>query len=421
MDAPSRELEDELKLLEPITESITDPALRDDVARLLTAEILARLSLKQIVLGPYEEPEYDRPEEDMWEALTQPVRSALSALQELRAKVAELAPPSEPQSQEEVDISFDLVDEDPTAPPYDQLGQQVDEWLKQTLDNTEDRRAKLKHRAPEEQRHEIQLAIEPLTTILIGETARFTHRLRNHNIVGKRWPLLAELQEFRGKFLKLLGALRIGLLTPFTDLTEEELLGDYRTEADASIALRLSFTQLYEDVTRLIAAHGTGNPSEKRFALEELLVRLMRFASSAVFSLVRAPDKRSIIEFRRDLAQQLGKDAEDKRAVAELLEGFSKFLEVMRSLNQREVLQRLDKRLVADLRGRLLMIEEVLPLDFEAAMRLFEEARNEARTLYGREPMLDVWLRAEPFMSSREDASLQLAWVKRAVAKSGIT
>jgi len=420
MDGLSSEVEVELRSLEPITKTIGEPALRADVVRLLTAEILARLSLKQISLQRFEQPEYDEPDIEMWEELAQPVRSALMALHELRTQVAEFAPESE-RNQDEVDVAFDLVDDSPPELPLrDSLGQQVDDWLATTLENTEDQRARLRQRPAEEQRKDVQMAIEPLATILINETARFASRLRNPNIVAQRWALLSDLQEFRGKFAKLLGALRIGLLGPFTDLSEDELIGDYRTEAEASTVLREAFVHLELDTERLIVAWESGTPNERRFALEELLVRLMRFAASDAFALVRAPDKRAIIEFRKDLALQLGRDAGNKRAVGELLEGFAKFLEVMRSLNQREALVRHDKAMMADLRGRLIVIGEVLPLDFDSALRLFEEAREAVQLLYGREPMLDVWLRGKAFMSTREEAFMQLEWVRCAVTRSGL-
>jgi hypothetical protein len=417
-ESAANEVERELEALEPITKTIADPALRGDIVGLLAAEILARLSLQQIALTPYEEPEYDVVDLAMWESLAQPVRSALMALHELRTRVVQFAPVEE-SAQEDVDLAFDLVESaSPEVPLRDSLGQQVDDWLKHTLDVNEEKREK--SRSPEEQRKDVQEAIAPLASILVDETRRFALRLRNPTIVAQRWALLADLQELRGKFSKLLGALRIGLLSPFTDLDEEALLHDYRTEAQSSVSLRVAVVELTADVARLIAAYHSGHGDDRRFALEELLVRLMRFAATDAFVQVRAPDKRAVIEFRKSLAMQLGHDAQDRRAVAQLLEGFAKFLEAMHAINQREVLVKHDRAAMATLRTRVLTVEAVMPLDFESALKVFKEARADAQALFGREPLLDLWLKAEELMSTREDVALHVQWVKRSIERSGL-
>ncbi|WP_446910969.1 hypothetical protein, partial [Klebsiella pneumoniae] len=86
--------------------------------------------------------------------------------------------------------------------------------------------------------------------------------------------------------------------------------------------LRRGVIRLTRDVTAFVNAFNGGSQEEKRFILEELLVRLMRFSRSDAFAVLRAPDKRVLIEFRKNLAMHVGMTRERTRVVAELLEGF---------------------------------------------------------------------------------------------------
>lgn len=412
---PSSEIHEELEALAPVTAAITDAKLRDDVLRLLAAEILARLSLRTIALEPFEEPDYEAPDIDMWESVAQPVRSALIALLELRKLMSELMPETHEEPEGEVDIAFDTVDEAAAAPALrDNVAQQVDDWVQSTLGSMS---REVTARSPEEQWKEVQQSLQPLAGILVQETQRFGTRIRNPSVIVNRWVLLGDLQEFKGKFQKLLGAFRLGLLHPFTSLSNKELLGDYRTEEENSLLLRREFFRLERDVLSLIAVHQRGNADEQRFALEELLVRLMRFARNDAFSVVRAPDKRALIEFRKTLALELGKKTTTERRMTEIFEDLSKFLDMMHALNRREVLIEHDKDAVGELRSRVLTIEEVMSLDVESALKLYAEARSEARALIGRDPMLDAWLEGDFQPESRDDLGAAVKWVQQALTR----
>lgn len=411
---PSSEINKELAGLEPITKGIADAKLRDDVIRLLTAEILARLSLHQLVLDAFEDPDYSAPDIDMWDSVAQPVRSALIALLELRKLMGEVMPDTHEEPQGEVDVAFDVVDEPQEAKhEKDNVSAQVDLWVQSTLEGDRD----AANKTPQALWAEVQKSVQPLAGILVSETQRFATRIRNPNVVVNRWILLGELQEFKGKFLKLLGAFRLGLLHPFTSLSESELLGDYRTEEQGSLLLRQAFIHLERDVLALIAVHAEGNPEEKRFAVEELLVRLMRFSKNAAFAIVRAPDKRALVEFRKTLASEMGKKGTTERRMTEIFEDLSKFLDMMHALNRREVILNHDKAALAELRSRVLTVDEVLALDVESAKKLLVEARADSQQLLGRDAMLDVWLESSFGCDSREEIAAVTKWVAIALQR----
>jgi hypothetical protein len=412
---PSTEIHNELNALEPITAVIKDQKLKEDVLRLLTAEILARLSLRAIALGPFEEPEYAAPDIDMWDEMAQPVRSALVALLELRKLMGELWPETHDEPAGEVDVAFDLVDEAvPPPPSRDNVAQEVDDWVQSTLEGG---MRDPSSRAPADLWKEVQTSLQPLASILARETAHFSARIRNPTVIVDRWMLLGDLQEFKGKFKKLLGALRLGVLHPFTHLGQAELLGEYRTEEQGSVLLRRSFYRLERDVLALMAVHQHGNADEQSFAIEELLVRLIRFSRSDAFALVRAPDKRALIEFRKTLAQEVGKAKAATRRITEIFEDLSKFLDIMHALNQREVLITHDKAAAAELHSRMLTVEEVCGLDLESARKLFVEAHAEGQALIGRDPMLNVWLDSDFSPDSRDDLLTAVKWVNQALAR----
>ncbi len=410
-----QQLQHALKEFQPITDAIGDVRLREEIVRLLTAEILARLALAEIDLEPYEQPDYEQPEIDMWEGLAQSVRSGLVSLLELKSTLFKFAPATEEPAASEDDIMFDLVENAPRVERLrDSLGEQVDAWLEATIEAVG---AAKPDKTTVQQRNEVLDAIGPLAGIILTEINRFGTRLRNPNVVGDRWNLLADLQEFKGKFSKLLGAMRFGLLKPFTDLSEDALLKEYRTERETAQLLRRGVVGLTRDVTTLVDAHKRGNTEERRFIVEELLVRLMRFSRSEPFAVLRAPDKKVLIEFRKNLALNVGTSRERPRVIDELLEGFGKFLEVLGDINRREVLVRHDQTVVNDLRSRLIVIEEVMELDMGSALKLLVELRAHATPLYGRESMLDDWLNSATEPSDREDLRAITTWLKRGLQR----
>jgi hypothetical protein len=382
--------------IDKIIAAIADGDAREVMARALHAEAAAQRTLDDIRLEPYEEPDYEAQDLLMWEELATPVRSTLIALSELKEALAPLAP-AESHANDEVDIAFDLIDPEPAVPVRDTMKEDVDQLVRTTLGDA----------SPEDA---MRAAVRPLSDLMMYETMRFGARLRNPTIIADRWNLLADMQEFKGKFKKLLAALRLALVHPYTTAEQRARLVDYHTELDAALQLRQAIALLLRDVLGLVEASGRASDVERAFIVQELFVRLIRFSRSAAFALVRAPDKRLMIEFRHDLATKLGVERLSSREVGDVLEGFVRYLEALGAISRREVLVNHDRALAQDLARALDAVDVRQP---SVAVGAIAEIRAQAMALLGRDPVLDDVLATHPLLEDEADLALLIALLRR--------
>lgn len=390
--------------IDKIAAAIPDVESRAVMTRALRAEAAAYEALEDIRLEPYEEPDYEPQDLIMWEELAQPVRATLIALAELKEALLPLAPEeSQPQS-DDIDIAFDLIDPSPAEQVRDTMKEEVDQLVRTTLVPAPDE-------SPEKS---MRAAVRPLSDLMVYETIRFGGRLRNPTIIADRWNLLADMQEFKGKFRKLLAALRLALVHPYTTAEERAALADYRTELDAALQLRQALAYLLRDVLGLVEASAHCSEEERAFIVQELFVRLIRFSRSPAFQLVRAPDKRLMIEFRHDLATKLGVDRLSAREVSDVLEGFLRYLEALGAISRREVLVNHDRLLVHELKRDLNVVDISGHAD---AIALLAQIRARATALLGRDPVIDDFLAARPLLDEEADLSFTISWLRRALAR----
>ena len=392
--------------IDKIVAAIADAKTRAVMTRALHAEAAALKALEDIRLEPYEEPEYEAQDLVMWEELAGPVRATLIALAELKESIAPLAPADAQPHSDEVDIAFDLIEPTPVSPVRDNMKEEVDQLVRTTLiagqaleDLTED---------------SMRAAVRPLLELMSYETVRFGGRLRNPTIIADRWNLLADMQEFKGKFRKLLAALRLALVHPYTTPEQRAALADYRTELDEALQLRQALAHLLRDVLGLVEASAHCSEEERAFIVQELFVRLIRFSRSPAFQLVRAPDKRLMIEFRHDLATKLGVDRLSAREVGDVLEGFLRYLEALGAISRREVLVNHDRLLVHELKRDLNVVDISGHAD---AIALLAQIRARAMALLGRDPVLDDCLEGRPLLDEEADLVFTIGWLRRALTR----
>ena len=379
--------------------------LRPPLEVLLARERVASLALGSLQLTPYEEPEYVGQDLAMWEEVATPLRSVLMGLHDVRDALAQLRP-AESNRQDDVDIAFDLIDPTPAEPIRDRMSYDVDDLLQQSQQSDTSSEAMIRQ------------ALLPLGEMMRFELTRFGNRFRNPTVIADRWNLLSELQEFKGKFAKLLTAVRLAAILPHTTPDERERLVDYRTELDNSLVVRRALAFLMRDVLALVEATADISPEERRFLLEELFMRLLRFSRHSAYALLRAPDKRQVIEFRKALAGSLGADdAATARRTREQLEGFVRFLEAMQSINKREVLVAHDGGVAFALRAGARHLEGLLVEDPGAALPAFAEWREQASTLLGLLAPLDDFLLARPLVDELDDLRGVLPFMARLLAR----
>ncbi len=168
--------------------------------------------------------------------------------------------------------------------------------------------------------------IGALTSMLQEDFVRFGERLKNPHIVGVRWALLGELHELQSKCAQCLQAVAAAILGALGAEDPEAILPCYTSATMRAVQLRRTIVLLEIEVEKLRGGQGSQ---------DELQKLIEAFASSESFNFLRPLDRQQLGGFRRALAR-------GETSFRQIIEGFSKFLEVMRSINQRQELARVD-------------------------------------------------------------------------------
>ena len=113
---------------------------------------------------------------------------------------------------------------------------------------------------------------------------------------------------------------------------------------------------------------------------------MLHFVGSVVCRAMRAADRHQMVEFQQELADQ-------PLAVARLTsEGLVKYLESLRSINQREVLVIHDTRALEQMREALSNARQLIDISPRVAQEMLDKAHSEAQRLRGRSPATDQLL-----------------------------
>lgn len=218
-----------------------------------------------------------------------------------------------------------------------------------------------------------------LASMLARELTEFGKRLRSPQVMTDRWFLLSELQELRGKATKCLEAIAAAIVTTFSNERLELVLPRYVSEALRASALRAAIADLHYEMKRWNSALDTADVDTSKQVRAAIIAALDRLARDPVDSYMRAQDKRHFIEFRWQL--RMWPETSSLTSLRQAVEGFTKFLEVMRGINARIELRTHDKR---HLLAAWTLMAEKQPV---------ERALPHLQQAYGRDERLDEWLR----------------------------
>lgn len=223
-------------------------------------------------------------------------------------------------------------------------------------------------------------AIAALAELLLQDVLAFGQRLRVPAVVYERWALLGELQEFRAACTRCLEALAAAILAPLSPRPLAELLPRYLSEAQRAARLRALVADLMHDVAgyqRQLA--GASGPADAALAAFVALERLQESLAAPIARFLRAGDKQQLLAF---VARLRRPEASAAQPLAATLAELYSFLGCMRGVNQRQ-------ELIAADRAHLAQVQAVL-----AAGQPVEAALAALVQLYGRDDLLDEWLRA---------------------------
>lgn len=222
--------------------------------------------------------------------------------------------------------------------------------------------------------------ISALAGMLHSELVQFSKLMKMQRAMEDRWFLLAGVDEFRGKCTQCFEAILASIAHTFGDQRIEELLPRYRTASQRAATVRKGVTDLSYDLAeaRTSCSHLGDEGASACIALFDGM--LNAFRSSDAYALLRPVDKEQVVEFRRFLKGCT--QGKELNRLEEELEGFSKFLEVLTTINRRPELIRHDKECLEKAQAVLGTKTSV-----SYVVEMLEPA-------YGRGAEIDAWIRS---------------------------
>lgn len=243
----------------------------------------------------------------------------------------------------------------------------------------------------EQRMEEVARQVRGVAEHLAAEVSNLGDRVRRPEVVADRWNLLTDLQEYRGRFRRSIGELVYAMVGPFSVASKAALIPGYAEEVLQAVALRRAVT----DLARVMAVYARRVAQTAAEQTPELLAGLAkdldRFGKAKAYSLLRAPDKHRVVEFRH-YVERLSK-AVVPGVARSAVEEFARLTTAFARINEREILKVHDRESMAQVAVKLEMAESLLPTDVGGAAAVLEEATAFAQGLYGRDGRLDEYLR----------------------------
>ncbi len=371
--------------VEEILQAIEDQALREDMQQAVSLVLHAIAEIERIHLPQdhFEEGALDDAKGNMHYELAPGFLGAIVACNNLISFLSEKFPApadmaEDSSDDDDFDLEFDLVD-GPTG-ESDSLSGRQDE-------------NELIERSPREWVGE---AVYAYGGMLRSRIFGFADRIRYSVEQGGGWPLLSELDDNLHKLTKAVQAVLFGILGTFNDrVSREDILPAYRSSLKDSVSLRTAINELSYHIGRFNEALSGEN---KHLAIPLVVAvsqRLASFSQNPAYRMMRADDKKAIIDFRATLYEL--RRSKDERAMGRLritVEGFSKFLESMHAINHREVLVLHDQQIANDALEHLMDLVGQGQTDGRASTAVYIRTISALQVLQGRHPDLDDALRA---------------------------
>jgi hypothetical protein len=163
---------------------------------------------------------------------------------------------------------------------------------------------------------------------------------------------------------------------------------EYLTSLKRALLVRRGIAELAMQLAPHNDVLQASDPSEYEEALAAARKLVRTFVASIVCHAMRAADRWEMVRFDREL--QEGSPAAARMTV----EGLTKYLESLGSINQREVLVLHDQKKLAELREAIATARELTDLSPRTAHEMLIKACHPALALRGKHPGVDQLLRA---------------------------
>jgi hypothetical protein len=223
------------------------------------------------------------------------------------------------------------------------------------------------------------------------EVARFGMQIRDPSVVGDRWSLLFELQTVRQKIRGRIGAMIYDAVSQLGDCKRSEVEPGYAEELASTLVIRSTTADLRRLVHSRIEQINGALDEDVEWSAKQFDKELNSFARTAAWRVLRAQDKRVILEFRHRLTTLIARSGFSRFELFNLLEPFVEFVDAFSAVNQRDLLVQHDLEVVASVG---VILEHAMSSGSpDEQLRVFNEAVGQAQSVYGRNPEFDTFLR----------------------------
>jgi hypothetical protein len=243
---------------------------------------------------------------------------------------------------------------------------------------------------------QIASLVDAVSSGMRRDVTRLGERLRNPTVMADPWNLISDLLEFRGRLRAGIGELIYQVcLMAQENVERAQVVPGYATDLEAAVLLRAASTNL-SFLFRGHARRISGSADDRiGAALADALKDLSSFSRTRALQALRTSDKRIFLE-TRDTLSRLVKTGGPSAQMKAGAENMARFLDSLSVISRRENLRLHDRARLAG-SGRLLeSAQEALGGGdlLRARLHLVEVVRW-TWALYGRDPQVDAYLRAQ--------------------------
>ena len=246
----------------------------------------------------------------------------------------------------------------------------------------------------ESQQDGIGRTVYAVCGMLRQDVARLGERLKNPTVVADPWNLIADLLEFRGRLRAGIGEMIFDVAARVEDLTRADIVPGYAEDLVQAALVRQAATNL-AFLFRGHAKRIAQAPDDRvAAAIQDALRDVHAFSRTRALHALRTPDKRIFLEARAHMHQLARRQPPPVRELKEATENMARFLDSLSVISRRENLRLHDREQLAAAGRALESARQRIAQPPRARIALIEAVRA-ASALYGRDPQLDAYLRAQ--------------------------
>jgi len=216
-------------------------------------------------------------------------------------------------------------------------------------------------------------------------------KLREPALMQQQVNLLGELEGFRDKVVGGMHAMVASVLGVFDDVEVETLYPQANERIEMAVSMRRQVADLVEQVESHVAALRDAPPpaADVRGMLGSDEERTGQILQLNAVGTLRAADRVEMARFRRE-AMKLRQAAKlDLTGARHLLDGFSKFLSSVQTMELTELLQSHDQEVALEAVQFLTRAEQVIEQQPAQGLLLLAHAGRRVSRLYGVHPGVD--------------------------------